>query len=143
MGIEARRRPGRPQWGIKWLVEREEQRKTATLLGVNGKTVALALRWKQSTGRMSLATLQFMTNLDDPEWEGTPAQDRKKVRILVVFEVAHGPGDDGGNSNTACGGLEAARESEDDTMGQKSAEAPDSEGQGLFNWRQRGQPKDE
>ena len=31
------------KWVVEWLVEREGQRKTAALLGVNRKTVALAL----------------------------------------------------------------------------------------------------
>ena len=32
------------KWAVEWLVRREGQRRTAEILGVNRKTVALALR---------------------------------------------------------------------------------------------------
>ena len=46
------------KWVVEWLVEREGQRKTAALLGVNRKTVALALRRERLTGRMTLVPFQ-------------------------------------------------------------------------------------
>ena len=61
------------KWVVEWLVEREGQRKTAALLGVNRKTVALALRRERLTGRMALAVQRLMAILDDPEWERTDA----------------------------------------------------------------------
>ena len=63
------------KWVVEWLVEREGQRKTAALLGVNRKTVALALHRERLTGRMNLAVRQLMANLDDPEWESTTPLD--------------------------------------------------------------------
>ena len=39
------------KWVVEWLVEREGQRRTAALLGVNRKTVALALGRERLTGR--------------------------------------------------------------------------------------------
>ena len=56
------------KWVVEWLVEREGQRRTAALLGVNRKTVALALSREQLTGRMTLAVQRLMANLDDPGW---------------------------------------------------------------------------
>ena len=61
------------KWVVEWLVEREGQRRTAALLGVNRKTVALALRRERLTGRMTLAVQRLMANLDDPGWEENDA----------------------------------------------------------------------
>ena len=55
------------KWVVEWLVEREGQRKTATFLGVNRKTVALALRGERQTSRMDLAVRHLMSNVDDPK----------------------------------------------------------------------------
>ena len=57
------------KWVVEWLVEREGQRPDTALLGVNRKTVALALRPGALTGRMNLAVQRLMANLDDPGWE--------------------------------------------------------------------------
>ena len=67
-GRESRADDDQPdlKWVVEWLVEREGQRKTAALLGVNRKTVALALRRERLTGRMTLAVQRLMANLDDP-----------------------------------------------------------------------------
>ena len=51
------------KWVVEWLVEREGQRRTAALLGVNRKTVALALQRERLTGRMTLAVQRLMANL--------------------------------------------------------------------------------
>ena len=72
---------------VEWLVKREGQRKTAALLGVNRKTVALALRRERLTGRMTLAVQRLMANLDDPGWERTTALDRLEARIRLAFEA--------------------------------------------------------
>jgi len=77
------------KWVVEWLVEREGQRKTAALLGVNRKTVALALRRERLTGRMNLAVQRLMSNMDDPDWEKTTPVDRLEARIQVALEVAH------------------------------------------------------
>ena len=54
------------KWVVEWLVEREGQRKTAALLGVNRKTVALALRRERLTGRMNLAVQRLMSKHGRP-----------------------------------------------------------------------------
>ena len=89
-GQESRADDDRPdlKWVVEWLVEREGQRKTAALLGVNRKTVALALRRKRLTGRMNLAVQRLMANLDDPEWERPTPVDRLETRIQVALEAA-------------------------------------------------------
>ena len=76
------------KWVVEWLVEREGQRKTAALLGVNRKTVALALRRERLTGRMTLAVQRLMAKVDDPEWESTTPLDRLEARIQVAHELA-------------------------------------------------------
>ena len=76
------------KWVVEWLVEREGQRKTAALLGVNRKTVALALRRERLTDRMNLAR---------PAAHGQPGRSRVgeddtgrqvEARIQVALEVA-------------------------------------------------------
>ena len=64
------------KWVVEWLVEREGQRRTAALLEVNRKTVALALRRERLTGRMTLAVRRLMASKDDPEWKRTTPLDR-------------------------------------------------------------------
>ena len=75
------------KWVVEWLVEREGQRRTAALLGVNRKTVALALRRERLTGRMTLAVQRLMANLDDPGWERTTPLDRLEARIRLALEA--------------------------------------------------------
>ena len=69
------------KWVVEYLVQREGQRKTAALLGVNRKTVALALSRERLTGRMALAVQRFMASLDDPDGEGTTPLDRLEARM--------------------------------------------------------------
>ena len=78
------------KWVVEWLVEREGQRRTAALLGVNRKTVALALRRERLTGRMTLAVQRLMANLDDPGWERTTPLDRS-CRCPIAQSKAHVP----------------------------------------------------
>ena len=75
------------KWVVEWLVEREGQRRTAALLGVNRKTVALALRRERLTGRMTLAVQRLMANLDDPGWEKTTPLDRLEARMRLAIEA--------------------------------------------------------
>ena len=125
------------KWVVEWLVEREGQRRTAALLGVNRKTVALALRRERLTGRMTLAVQRLMANLDDPGWERTTPLDRLEARMRLAIEAV----DDLARLVEA---LEAARQPEDD-VGDQTANAPESEGRvlSLFNWRRRRYPRSE
>ena len=130
---------------MEWLAEREGQRKTAALLGVNRKTVVLALRRERLTGRMNLAVRRLMDNLDDPEWERTTPLDRLEARIQVALEAVHELAALVEHLTERVSALEAAQKPEDDAGGQGSADAPDAEGRGLrlFNWRRRRQPRNE
>ena len=133
------------KWVVEWLVEREGQRKTAALLGVNRKTVALALRRERLTGRMNLAVRRLMANLDDPEWESTTPLDRLEARIQVALEAVHEVAALVEHLTQRVEALEAAQKPEDDVGGQESADAADAEGRSLrlFNWRRRRQPQGE
>ena len=75
------------KWVVEWLVGREGQRRTAALLGVNRKTVALSLRRERLTGRMTLAVQRLMANLDDPGWERTTPLDRLGARMRLAIEA--------------------------------------------------------
>ena len=107
------------KWVVEWLVEREGQRKTAALLGVNRKTVALALRRERLTGRMNLAVRRLMANLDDPGWERTTPVDRLEARIQVALEVADELATLVESLTQRVEALEAAQKPEDDAMGQE------------------------
>ena len=133
------------KWVVEWLVEREGQRKTAALLGVNRKTVALALRRERLTGRMNLVVRRLMANLDDPEWERTTPLDRLEARIQVALEVAHELAALVESLTQRVEALEAAQKAEDDASDREPADAPDAEDRGLrlFNWRRRRQPRGE
>ena len=133
------------EWVVEWLVEREGQRKTAALLGVNRKTVALALQRERLTGRMNLAVQRLMANLDDPGWERTTPVDRLEARIQVALEAVHELAALVESLTQRVAALETAQKPEDDAMGQKSADDSDSGGRGLrlFNWRRRRQPQGE
>ncbi|MYD36272.1 MAG: hypothetical protein F4X20_04505 [Dehalococcoidia bacterium] len=121
---------------MEWLVEREGQRKTAALLGVNRKTVALALHRERLTSRMNLAVQRLMANMDDPGWEKTTPVDRLEARIQVALEVAHELAALVENLTQRVAALEAAQKSADDAVGQESPDAPESGARGLrlFNW---------
>ena len=106
------------KWVVEWLVEREGQRKTAALLGVNRKTVALALRRERLTGRMTLAVQRLMANLDDSEWERTTPMDRLEARIRVALEAVHELAALVEHLTERVAALEAAQKPEDDAGGQ-------------------------
>ncbi len=129
------------KWVVEWLVEREGQRKTAALLGVNRKTVALALRRERLTGRLTLAVQRLMASLDDPGWERTTPLDRLEARIRLAIEVVDDLGRLVERLTQRVEALEAAQTPEDDA-GDHAADAPDAEGRGLrlINWGRRRQP---
>ena len=134
------------KWVVEWLVEREGQRRTAALLGVNRKTVALALRRERLTGRMNLAVRRLMSSMDDPGWERTPPLDRLEARIQVALEVADELATLVERLTQRVEALETAHRAKDDSEEQEAADAaPDADGRGrgLFNWRRRRQPQGE
>ena len=133
------------KWVVEWLVEREGQRKTAALLGVNRKTVALALRRERLTGRMNLAVRRLMSSLDDPGWERTTPVERLEARIQVALEVADELATVVESLTQRVEALEAARKPGDDAVDQEPADAPGAEARGLrlFNWRRRRQSQGE
>ena len=125
------------KWVVEWLVKREGQRRTASLLGVNRKTVALALGRERLTRGMALAVERFMISLDDPGWERTTPLDRLEARIRLAIDGV----DDLGRAVEELTGrveaLEAAQREVNDAGG-KPADAPDAEDRGLFGrWRRR------
>ena len=81
------RKPPDLKWVVEYLVQREGQRKTAALLGVNRKTVALALSKEQLTGRMALAVQRFMASLDDPDREKMTPLDRLEARMRQALKA--------------------------------------------------------
>ena len=126
------------KWVVEWLVEREGQRKTAALLGVNRKTVALALRRERLTGRMKLAVQRLMANLDDPEWERTPPLDRLEARVRLAIDAVDDLARLVERLTRRVEALEAAQ-TPGDTTGDQETDAADSEGRGLrlFSRRRR------
>ena len=132
------------KWVVEWLVEREGQRKTAALLGVNRKTVAVALRRERLTGRMTLAVQRLMANLDDPGWERTTPLDRLEARIRLAIEAVDDLARLVERLTRRVEALEAAREQEEDDARDRAA-APDAGSRGLrlFNWRRKRQPHSE
>ena len=123
------------KWVVEWLVKREGQRRTASLLGVNRKTVALALRRERLTRGMALAVERFMVSLDDPGWERTTPLDRLESRISLAIDGVDDLARLVEELTRRVEALEAAWE--DDAVGRK-ADAPDSEGRGVFSrWRRR------
>ena len=65
---ESKAKAGQPdlKWAVEWLVKQQGQHRAAATLGVNRKTVALALRRERLTGRMNHAVQTLLANLDDP-----------------------------------------------------------------------------
>ena len=134
------------KWVVEWLVEREGQRKTAVLLGVNRKTVALALRRERLTGRMDLAVRRLMSGMDDPGWERTTPVERLEARIQVALEVAHELAGLVESLTQRVAALEAVQQPEDYAVGRESEDAaPEPEGRGLrlLDWMRRRQPRGE
>ena len=128
------------KWVVEWLVEREGQRRTAALLGVNRKTVALALQRERLAGRMTLAVQRLMANLDDPGWERTTPLDRLEARMRLAIEAVDDLAGQVERLTRRVEALEAAQTPKV-AAGDQAADAPDVEGRGLrlFNWRRRRQ----
>ena len=124
------------KWVVEWLVEREGQRRTAALLEVNRKTVALALRRERLTGRMTLAVRRLMASLDDPEWKRTTPLDRLEARMRLAIEAVDDLARLVERLTRRVETLEAARQPADD-VGDQTANAPESRVLRLFNWRRR------
>lgn len=74
------------KWAVEWLVQRRGQRRAATLLGVDRKTVALALRRKRLTARMTHAVQTLMAGVDDPEARKAMPLDRMESQIRLLLE---------------------------------------------------------
>ena len=74
------------KWAVEWLVKQEGQRRAAEVLGVNRKTVALALRRKRLTGRMNHAVQTLLASLDDPVKQEVMPLDRIESQIRFLLE---------------------------------------------------------
>ena len=74
------------KWAVEWLVQRRGQRRAASLLGVDRKTVALALRRKRLTARMTHAVQTLMARVDDPEVQEVMPLDRMESQIRLLLE---------------------------------------------------------
>ena len=126
------------KWVVEWLVKREGQRKTASLLGVNRKTVALALRRKRLTRGMALAVERFMVSLDDPGWERTTPLDRLESRIRLAIDGVDDLVRLVEDLTRRVDALEASREENNDSGGKPVDASEDGRrGLRLFNWRRR------
>ncbi len=74
------------KWAVEWLVKRRGQRRAASLLGVDRKTVALALRRERLTPRMTYAVQTLMAREDDPEAREAMPLDRMESQIRFLLE---------------------------------------------------------
>ncbi len=85
---ESEVKAGQPdfKWAVEWLVKEEGQRRTAEILGVNRKTVALALRRERLTGRMTHAVQTLLANLDDPVAQEVMPLDRIESQVGGLVE---------------------------------------------------------
>ncbi len=126
---------GKPdqKWVVEYLVQREGQRRTAALLGVNRKTVALALGRERLTGRMALAVQRFMAGLDDPDGELATPLDRLEARMRRVIKAVDDLRELVEDLTERVEALEAVQQ-EPDTEGR---------GLGLFDWWRRRRPQGE
>ena len=121
------------KWVVEYLVQREGQRRTAALLGVNRKTVALALSRERLTRKVVLAVQRFMASLDDPDWEMATPLDRLEARMRQTIKAVDDLRRLVDDLTRRVEALEEAQEPEDD-----------AEGKGLFGrWRRRRQHGEE
>lgn len=74
------------KWAVEWLVKRRGQRRAAEMLGVDRKTVALALRRELLTPRMTYAVQTLMARVDDPDAEVVTPLDRMESQIGLLLE---------------------------------------------------------
>ena len=117
--MKSRAGDGKPdqKWVVEYLVQREGQRRTAALLGVNRKTVALALTRERLTGKMALAVQRFMAGLDDPYGERATPLDRLEARMRRTLKAVDDLRNLVDGLTERVEALEAAREAEDDAKG--------------------------
>ena len=74
------------KWAVEWLVRRRGQRRAAEMLGVDRKTVALALRRERLTVTMTYAVQTLMARVDDPDTEEVTPLDRMESQIRLLVE---------------------------------------------------------
>ena len=74
------------KWAVEYLVRERGQRHAAKLLGVNRKTVALALRRDRLTARMNHAVQTFIARADDHGGQKVMPLDRMQSQIGFLLE---------------------------------------------------------
>ena len=74
------------KWAVEWLVQQQGQRRAAEILGVNRKTVALALRRERLTGRMNHAVQTLLARLDDPVAQEVMPLERIESQIRFLLK---------------------------------------------------------
>ena len=74
------------KWAVEYLVRERGQRHAAKLLGVNRKTVALALRRDRLTARMNHAVQTFIARADDHGGQKVMPLDRMQSQIGLLLE---------------------------------------------------------
>ena len=74
------------KWVVEWLVKEKGQRRAAKSLGVNRKTVVLALRREQLTGRMSHAVQRYLYGPRGFERRQEMPLDRMESQIRSLVE---------------------------------------------------------
>lgn len=74
------------KWVVEWLVNKKGQRRAAKDLGVNRKTVALALRREQLTRRMSHAVQRYLYGPSGSERHQEMPLDRMESQIRSLVE---------------------------------------------------------
>ena len=87
-GRQTRARADDPdlKWAVEYLVKRRGQRRAASLLGVDRKTVALALRRERLTPTMTYAVQTLMARVDDPDVQEVMPLDRMESQIGFLLE---------------------------------------------------------
>ena len=74
------------KWAVEYLVKRRGQRRAASLLGVDRKTVALALRRERLTPTMTYAVQTLMARVDDPDVQEVMPLDRMESQVRFLLE---------------------------------------------------------
>ena len=74
------------KWAVEWLVKEKGQRRAAKALGVNRKTVALALRRERLTSRMNLAVQRYLYGTRGSEGRQEMPLDRIESQVGGLVE---------------------------------------------------------
>ncbi len=74
------------KWAVEWLVKEKGQRRAAKVLGVNRKTVALALRRERLTSRMNHAVQRYLYGPRGSEGRQEMPLDEIESRISSLAE---------------------------------------------------------